>query len=1416
MRKLLLLFGFLSLMSVSAFAQFSSVTSGNWNDGATWGMTSPGTAGIDYPNAGSSATIIAGTAVTVPTGNFAVGALTINNANSAMLLITGTLEVNGVVNMFPTRGILTVNSGGIIRYRTGSSNATTGGIAGFSIASGGVYEMNYASAGQVPNITFDPGSILRFTGYTSASATTPTFEPGVSLQNVEWNCPNQLNDIYLNTTVNSAMPNIGGYFSVTSTGVLPQYLVMTSGLVGSLNVANDFTISNGAYVVLSDGSGSFDLTVNGNVLISGTGSELDLKQSSGIGSLYPKANLTITSGGIVRTFGAAAGRVIFDGSATHLFSKAGSILGTVDFRVDAPSILDLGTSSLTGTGQFTLNSGATLRVGSLAAAGAIQNSPTSTGNIQVSGARNFNGTCTVEYNGVGAQTMGNGQPTGSGITTIISNPSGVALSASIVFVGNLTLNTGNLIIGPNTLTLNGVFSPGSRFLDVTTSSLISIGGSGNFGTLALTTSQIGYTTPTLNTFTLNRISSGQVTLGTDLSIITGGAFNQTAGDLILNGRTLTISSDFTQGTGTITADAAASLVIDGSGTLPANISIGGLTLNTLSVVRTSPTVAVSPGNLTVSNLNLTDGTLANSGNISMANNGTVTVVSGVMSGNPLGGSSYNVTYSNTGTLSTGAELPAFGTGILNNLMKTGGGTLNLSSAITVNGTMTLSGAFNSGSNAIDLKGNLVVNTNPTFTGSIVTFSGTTSITGSASPTFGAVTITGFVNPSNNYQINGNLINNGTLNNGTLTTTFGGTTLISGSSTNTFYDVTLANGSSLTGPSGNLNVSHTWTNNGGTFNGSAGTVVFTGTNTIAGSSATTFGGINITGTLTAPSAFALGVSGNFANNGVFVHNSGTVTFTGTTFNTVSGSATTFNNINANNPFGTNLSTAVRVNGVLQLLGTTGAFTTNGNLTLSSTSQDNGGSIGRLDDVNKFTGSVTIERYIHSISGGDYRYLSMPITNGNLGLWKSSIGVTGDFADPSTGPNIGNNAAASVYTWNPSTQLYVPVANTGVTLASTSVDSRTGYVAYDFNDGAVTASYSGTIEKGAVPIAISNTNNNFDLIPNPYPSAIDWDLVTKTNVQNAMWLRAGNSIFSSYISGVATQEPFTGWTGEVSTGQSFWVRSNGGGSTFTLNEADKTSASNRFIRTETADNYLRVTLNSSDKQDDMVLRFKDVATDANDSQFDASKKRNGNYVSSLGRFTYMNISSYTTTAADDYSINTIGLVKAGLAKDVKLRVADVVAGSHTLKFTELSTMSLGYTITLIDKYLNKEFEVVDNSTYTFSVNTDAGSYGDSRFVLRINGGAVVTGLEPLSTIGAGAAYPNPVVNKLNIELSAYDDSRLQSIVLIDILGNVLVSSDQRKELLNPGPKVIDMTDYSSGVYILNIKSGNTTKPIRVIRK
>lgn len=95
---------FLFLIPLSArAATFTSVQSGNWNDGATWGNASPGVVGTDFPGEGDTATIGAQTTVTIPAGYSAsVAGITYGTGVSAhhtILTINGTLTLGGDLNM---------------------------------------------------------------------------------------------------------------------------------------------------------------------------------------------------------------------------------------------------------------------------------------------------------------------------------------------------------------------------------------------------------------------------------------------------------------------------------------------------------------------------------------------------------------------------------------------------------------------------------------------------------------------------------------------------------------------------------------------------------------------------------------------------------------------------------------------------------------------------------------------------------------------------------------------------------------------------------------------------------------------------------------------------------------------------------------------------------------------------------------------------------------------------------------------------------------------------------------------------------------------------------------------------------------------------------------------------------------------
>lgn len=135
------------------------------------------------------------------------------------------------------------------------------------------------------------------------------------------------------------------------------------------------------------------------------------------------------------------------------------------------------------------------------------------------------------------------------------------------------------------------------------------------------------------------------------------------------------------------------------------------------------------------------------------------------------------------------------------------------------------------------------------------------------------------------------------------------------------NITISSGASLTtSGTNNLDVYGDWTNN-GSYTSNSGTITFNSTSSIGGSAATSFGSITIaaSGSVTAPSG-NMNIAGNFTNNGTFTPGSGTVTFNGTTAQTLGGnvsSAFTNLTINNSNTSGVTISRVLTINGSLTL-------------------------------------------------------------------------------------------------------------------------------------------------------------------------------------------------------------------------------------------------------------------------------------------------------------------------------------------------------------------------------------------------------------------------------------------------------------------------------------------------------------------
>lgn len=1337
-------------------AQITSQGSGDWTNTANWSCTcvpsaTDGTITIDHDITVS--TSITADEVTVN----AFASITVGSAG-VLTIANGTGTDLDLFNDGLDYGLLTVDGILILNNLATIVGADQGNT---TFNSGGIYRHLYTTTeGVIPIANWNSSSRVEVNGYTGAITASAGGNWNQSFGNFHFNSPLSGGAAIVNftgrlTTINAELRVIGTgtgrvQFGTTENPTITvgtdlrilgtsRVIFATTGTNTVVNVGQDFifdsSLAAGSNLCTS---GTTTINIERDFLMTATSTGLLNHSSSGGGNgvINVKRNFTLTSGTVRAING--IGNINFTGSGgTGAFSNSGTLSGIVNFSVVSGRTLNLGTSSLTGLGSFTLNTAAILGVGSIDSNGAIQ-LLTTAGNIQTpTGSRTYTSGSTIIYNGTtGKQFIGDGFPSGSDVNLTINNSSDVELSTSLDIVALRTLNlqNGNIIISTQTLTINGAVSGSGGIVGGTLSKLI-IGGTGAFGTLTLSGST------QLLDFTLNRTSSGSVTLGSNLTIL--GTLTLTNGALILNTRTLTISGAYARTSGTMDVGASSSIVVDGTGVLPGGSSgISGISLGTLTLNRFGSTMAVS-ASVAVTTLNLTSGTLSNGSGLSITTGGTITrAENGSMTTAPSNTvNAYNVVYDNDSDINTGPELPTNATALANlTKLANGIGGLTLMSNITINGILTLAdGSFTAGSNSIDLKGNFVSSATSTLTSSAITFSGTTTISGGVAPTFGAITVTGTLTPTANFNINSNLVNNGTLNSGSATTTFGGTTTISGSSISSFNNIIIGN--TLTAPAGSINVAGTWTNN-GTFTHSNGTVVFNGTSTIAGTSTTNFRHVTISGTLTSPTTLRL--AGNFTNNGTFTAGVGTtVLFNGTALQLVQGSTVTnFRNINITNTAGppaVRIASDQNITGILTLASNSifDADGVSGTVVFRLMSSDDDptgdASIATIPASAQVQGNVTVQRHM-SIEGGTggngriYRYISSPVQSAPVSQIQTEIPVTGTFTGTSSCTGCGTTQ--SMFRFNEA------LTNGDLTVGwedfpdlanSETLQSGRGYSIFVrgnidpvLSAGSALWDVRGTINSGLVTLPTTFTVDGWNLVGNPYPSTIDWDAGgwTKTLINNAIYMRdngLASPVFATYIAGVGTN----GGTRYIPSGQAFWVQGSSAVTSLQVTEAVKVAGTQTtFFHEGTIPDLLRIALKKGSISDEIVIRFHENATNEFDSDYDANKYDNPT----------INLSSLLSNDTR-LAINTLGPLSCSAQISLDLKNTD--PGFYQLDFSEFESFGEDVAINLIDNYTTIVTDVKVDESYDFEITNDVASFGSNRFAVSFTSSPINTALNISTT-------------------------------------------------------------------------------------
>lgn len=321
----------------------------------------------------------------------------------------------------------------------------------------------------------------------------------------------------------------GGTTTMNFTGLSTQTVATTLSPVGNINYVVDtnaiLSIPNGNFL---GGTGSFTLASNGSLHVGST----DLNGAIGNGSIG--GNVRVTG---VRTY-TNPSTITFNGVGPQFIGNGHPTSPGINTVVNNPSGVSLivGVPAIITTDLTLTNGNLNVGNGMLTLNGTL-NAGSNNITVGTGGSVSIGGAATI-----GTFPFPSGAQSFTSFT--LDNPNGITFNNDVTLSGTLTLTTGTLHFPGRSLTLNGTFAgSGSGDLSPSSTSSISIGGSGAFGSLRINT-----TNNTVGTLTMARSGSGTASLNSTLIVsntfnLTNGSFTNLGGLQMANNSTLIRNSN---------------------------------------------------------------------------------------------------------------------------------------------------------------------------------------------------------------------------------------------------------------------------------------------------------------------------------------------------------------------------------------------------------------------------------------------------------------------------------------------------------------------------------------------------------------------------------------------------------------------------------------------------------------------------------------------------------------------------------------------------------------------------------------------------------------------------------------------------------------------------------------------------------
>ncbi|HPB02131.1 MAG TPA: hypothetical protein PLZ67_04185, partial [Bacteroidales bacterium] len=362
-----------------------------------------------------------------------------------------------------------------------------------------------------------------------------------------------------------------------------------------------------------------------------------------------------------------------------------------------------------------------------------------------------------------------------------------------------------------------------------------------------------------------------------------------------------------------------------------------------------------------------------------------------------------------------------------------------------------------------------------------------------------------------------------------------------------------------------------------FTAGAGTVILTASNTLPATVFTTFNNLTLqSGTTTLGSNINIAGTLTLAGNGSLNASSYAVSYGTTGSLAYQGSSAQTAAVNefptSNGPVNLYIKNSSGVDFALQRIvsgnmiidsNAVCRINTCGQLTVSETLTNNAGNGGLvIESTSSGTGSLihntnnvpmTIQRFVSgfdytsgTLSNKKYHCVSVPLVPANNSLSGLFMG-------------------SYLYDYNPSTNAFIPWSAP----TTTPMDETEGFMIFYPHSSGTTYNFAGEANNGTFTCntsAATPGDSGFYLVPNPYPSSIDWNAAsgwTKTNLENNVWIWNSESqnyaVWNGTV-GINEGSPY------IPVGQSFFVQSNGDSPELIMNNNARLHNNTAFFKNQ----------------------------------------------------------------------------------------------------------------------------------------------------------------------------------------------------------------------------------------------------------